>query len=138
MLGLDEDCLAEAILNSIPQPDIIQGIKNLFHTDPSTQQPLQPTVPEVYVQLRNLLYENNQDLKDFITHKIEENEIHISHNPSDLELEKLTNTEEISDDSVRVIQPEVVQQPPQTEHYSRKEDIQKFIDKIDKDLEQYK
>lgn len=141
MLGLDEDCLAEAILNSIPQPDIIQGIKNLFHTDPSNQQPLQPTVPEVYVQLRNLLYENNQDLKDFITRKIEENEIHISHNQSDLELEKVTNTEEISDDSTRVIQPEVVQQSqqlPQTEHYSRKEDIQKFIDKIDKDLEQYK
>lgn len=138
MLGLDEDTLAEAILNSIPQPDIIQGIKNLFHTDPSTQQPIQPTVPEVYVQLRNLLYENNQDLKDFITRKMEENEIHISHNPSDLELEKLTNTEEIPDDSLRVIQPEVVQQPPQTEHYSRKEDIQKFIDKIDKDLEQYK
>lgn len=138
MLGLDEDTLAEAILNSIPQPDIIQGIKNLFHTDPSTQQPIQPTVPEVYVQLRNLLYENNQDLKDFITRKIEENEIHISHNPSDLELEKLTNTEEISDDSTRVIQPEVLQQAAETEHYSRKEDIQKFIDKIDKDLEQYK
>lgn len=138
MLGLDEDTLAEAILNSIPQPDIIQGIKNLFHTDPSTQQPLQPTVPEVYVQLRNLLYENNQDLKDFITRKIEENEIHISHNPSDLELEKLTNTEEIPDDSVRVIQPEVPQQPAETEHYSTKQDIQKFIDKIDKDLEQYR
>lgn len=142
MLGLDEDTLAEAILNSIPQPDIIQGIKNLFHTDPSTQQPLQPTVPEVYVQLRNLLYENNQDLKDFITRKIEENKIDTSSSLVDLKQEKLTNTEEISDDSTRVIQPEVVQQqsqqPPQTEHYSRKEDIQKFIDKIDKDLEQYK
>lgn len=143
MLGLDEDCLAEAILNSIPQPDIIQGIKNLFHTDPSTQQPLQPTVPEVYVQLRNLLYENNQDLKDFITHKIEENEIHVSSSSVDPVPEKLTNTEEISDDSIRVIQPEVVKQPVevshgQVEHYSRKEDIQKFIDKIDKDLEQYK
>lgn len=141
MLGLDEDTLAEAILNSIPQPDIIQGIKNLFHTDPSTQQPLQPTVPEVYVQLRNLLYENNQDLKDFITRKIEENKIDTSSSLVDLEQEKLTNTEEISDDSTRVIQPEVFQQSQQsaeTEHYSRKEDIQKFIDKIDKDLEQYK
>lgn len=138
MLGLDEDTLAEAILNSIPQPDIIQGIKNLFHTDPSTQQPLQPTVPEVYVQLRNLLYENNQDLKDFITRKIEENEIHISSSSVDLAPEKISNTEEISDDSTRVIQPEVPQQPVETEHYSRKEDIQKFIDKIDKDLEQYR
>lgn len=143
MLGLDEDSLAEAILNSIPQPDIIQGIKNLFHTDPSTQQPLQPTVPEVYVQLRNLLYENNQDLKDFITQKLEENNIHISSNPVDLAPEKLTNTEEISDDSIRVIQPEAVQQPvevssPEVEHYSSQQDIQSFIDKIDKDLEQYK
>lgn len=143
MLGLDEDCLAEAILNSIPQPDIIQGIKNLFHTDPSTQQPIQPTVPEVYVQLRNLLYENNQDLKDFITRKIEENKIDTSSSFVDTSPEKITNSEDISDDSIRVIQPEVVQQPaqvssPEVEHYSRKEDIQKFIDKIDKDLEQYK
>lgn len=138
MLGLDEDTLAGAILQSIPQQDLIQGIKNLFHTDPSTNQPVVPTVPEVYVQLRNLLYENNQDLKDFITRKIEENEIQISHSPTDLELEKLT-----SSDEVRVIRPEVVQQSvevsrPEVEHYSSKEDIQSFIDKIDKDLEQYK
>ena len=96
LFNLNEQTLANVVLQTINSDDLIKGIVKLFHTTDTGEQIIpEPTIPEIYTNIRNLTYEQTQTIINTILPAIQQIQTPVQ--PQVLEQPQIIEQEVVND-----------------------------------------